>query len=68
MIFKFHIYIQQRQKKGFTQTALPKNIIDALTKDINKQARGRVVFTSFTGNQLSWIRPDGKMSVYTFQP
>ncbi|MBW4446315.1 MAG: caspase family protein [Spirirestis rafaelensis WJT71-NPBG6] len=52
--------------KGFTQTALPKNIIDALTKDINKQGTGRVVFTSSTGNQLSWIRPDGKMSVYTY--
>jgi hypothetical protein len=47
--------------KGFTQTALPKNIIDEL-----KQGTGRVVFTSSTGNQLSWIRPDGKMSVYTY--
>ncbi len=47
--------------KGFTQTALPKNIIDEL-----KQGTGRVVFTSSTGNQLSWVRPDGKMSVYTY--
>lgn len=47
--------------KGFTQTALPKNIIDDL-----KQGTGRVVFTSSTGNQSSWVRPDGKMSVYTY--
>jgi HEAT repeat protein len=52
--------------KGFTQTALPQNIIDALTKDINKQGTGKVVFTSSTGKQSSWIRPDGKMSVYTY--
>jgi predicted NACHT family NTPase len=52
--------------KGFTQTALPQNIIDALTKDINKQGTGKVVFTSSTGNQPSWIRPDGKMSVFTY--
>ncbi|MBP5971912.1 HEAT repeat domain-containing protein [Brasilonema sp. CT11] len=47
--------------KGFTQTALPKNIINEL-----KQGTGRVVFTSSTGNQSSYIRPDGKMSVYTY--
>lgn len=47
--------------KGFTQTALPKNIIDEL-----KQGTGRVVFTSSIGNQSSWVRPDGKMSVYTY--
>ncbi|BCL37814.1 caspase family protein [Nostoc sp. MS1] len=47
--------------KGFTQTALPKNIIDEL-----KQGTGKVVFTSSTGNQLSWIRPDKEMSVYTY--
>ncbi len=52
--------------KGFIQTAFPKNIIDALTKDINKQGTGKVVFTSSTGNQLSWVRPDGEMSVYTY--
>ncbi|PAX59553.1 peptidase C14 caspase catalytic subunit p20 [Brunnivagina elsteri CCALA 953] len=44
--------------KGFTQTALPKNII--------QQGTGKVVFTSSTGNQSSWVRPDGKMSVYTY--
>jgi hypothetical protein len=44
--------------KGFTQTALPKNII--------QQGTGKVVFTSSTGNQSSWIRPDGKMSVFTY--
>ena len=47
--------------KSFTQAALPKNIIDEL-----KQGTGRVVFTSSTGNQSSWVRPDGKMSVYTY--
>ncbi|MBW4508355.1 MAG: hypothetical protein KME64_17840 [Scytonematopsis contorta HA4267-MV1] len=31
-----------------------------------KQGTGRVVFTSSTGNQSSWVRPDGKMSVYTY--
>ncbi len=47
--------------KGFTQTALPKNFINEL-----KQGTGRVVFTSSTGNQSSWIRPDGAMSIYTY--
>jgi len=47
--------------KGFTQTALPKTIIDDL-----KQGTGRVVFTSSTGEQLSWIRRDDTMSIYTY--
>ncbi|WP_168163431.1 HEAT repeat domain-containing protein [Calothrix sp. 336/3] len=46
---------------NFVESALPKNIIDEL-----KQGAGKVVFTSSTGNQSSWIRPDGKMSVYTY--
>ncbi|MEB3181426.1 MAG: HEAT repeat domain-containing protein [Nostocaceae cyanobacterium] len=47
--------------KGFEATALPKNFIDDL-----KQGAGKVVFTSSTGKQSSWIRRDGKMSVYTY--
>ena|GEM_PF-363128 len=46
---------------GFLPTALPKNLIDEL-----KQGTGRAVFTSSTGKQESWIRPDGNMSIYTF--
>ncbi|WP_088243880.1 caspase family protein [Calothrix rhizosoleniae] len=47
--------------KGFTQTALPKTIIDDL-----KQGTGRVVFTSSTGEQLSWVRSDNTTSIYTY--
>ncbi|MGB3756843.1 MAG: HEAT repeat domain-containing protein [Rivularia sp. (in: cyanobacteria)] len=46
--------------KGFTQAALPKTIID------NLKGTGRVVFTSSTGEQLSWIRSDRTMSIYTY--
>ncbi|MGF1674984.1 MAG: HEAT repeat domain-containing protein [Rivularia sp. (in: cyanobacteria)] len=46
--------------KGFTQTALPKTIIDDL------KGAGRVVFTSSTGTQSSWIRSDDTMSIYTY--
>ncbi|MFS0519669.1 HEAT repeat domain-containing protein [Nostoc sp. UIC 10607] len=46
---------------NFVETALPKNLIDEL-----KQGTGRVVFTSSTGQQKSWVRPDKKMSVYTY--
>lgn len=46
---------------NFLQTALTKNLI----KDL-KQGTGRVVFTSSTGRQLSWVRPDNKMSIYTY--
>ncbi|NER99707.1 MAG: hypothetical protein F6J86_38855, partial [Symploca sp. SIO1B1] len=42
-------------------TALPKDLIDKL-----KQGTGRAVFTSSTGEQQSWIRPDDTMSIYTF--
>ncbi|NER22634.1 MAG: caspase family protein [Symploca sp. SIO1C2] len=42
-------------------TALPKDLIDKL-----KQGTGRAVFTSSTGQQQSWIRPDDTMSIYTF--
>jgi hypothetical protein len=43
--------------KGFTQTSLPKTIVEDL------QGAGRVVFTSSTRTQLSWIRRDGEMSI-----
>ncbi|MBF2013646.1 MAG: caspase family protein [Rivularia sp. T60_A2020_040] len=46
--------------KDFTQTALPKTIIDDL------KGTGRVVFTSSTGTQSSWIRSDDTMSIYTY--
>ena len=46
---------------GFVRTALPKHLIDEL-----KQGEGRAVFTSSRGNQLSWVRPDGTMSIYTY--
>ncbi|WP_420760444.1 caspase family protein [Nostoc sp. CALU 546] len=45
----------------FIATALPKGVVDAL-----KQGEGRAVFTSSRGNQVSWIRPDGSMSLYTY--
>ncbi|NER22615.1 MAG: hypothetical protein F6J96_18335 [Symploca sp. SIO1C2] len=50
-----------RLPNNFLPTALPKELIDKL-----KQGTGRAVFTSSTGEQQSWIRPDGKMSIYTF--
>ncbi|NET26358.1 HEAT repeat domain-containing protein [Okeania sp. SIO1I7] len=46
--------------ENFSKTALPKNLIDELRK-----GTGRAVFTSSTGEQSSWIRSDGKMSIYT---
>ncbi len=45
----------------FIATALPKGVVEAL-----KQGEGRAVFTSSRGNQVSWIRPDGSMSLYTY--
>ncbi|QHG20016.1 peptidase C14 caspase catalytic subunit p20 [Nostoc sp. ATCC 53789] len=45
----------------FIATALPKGVVDAL-----KQGEGRAVFTSSRGNQVSWIRPDQTMSLYTY--
>lgn len=45
----------------FIATSLPKGVVDAL-----KQGEGRAVFTSSRGNQVSWIRPDGNMSLYTY--
>ncbi len=45
---------------GLVQTAPPKGLVEQL-----KQGEGRAVFTSSRGPQLSWIRPDGSLSVYT---
>lgn len=45
----------------FVQTALPKGLVDEL-----KQGTGRAVFSSSTGDQKSWVRPDGVMSIYTY--
>jgi uncharacterized caspase-like protein len=45
----------------FIPTALPKGVVEAL-----KQGEGRAVFTSSRGNQSSYIRPDGSMSIYTY--
>lgn len=46
---------------SFVETALPKSLVDDL-----KQGKGRAVFTSSRGEQRSWIRPDGVMSIYTY--
>ncbi|MBW4658914.1 MAG: caspase family protein [Drouetiella hepatica Uher 2000/2452] len=45
----------------FMPTALPKGVVDAL-----KQGGGRAVFTSSRGDQSSWVRPDGTLSLYTY--
>lgn len=46
---------------GFSQAALPKGLVEEL-----KQGAGRAVFTSSLGEQRSWVRPDGGMSLYTY--
>lgn len=46
---------------GYSPIALPKSI----SQDI-RQGQGRAVFSSSTGAQKSWIRPDGKLSLYTY--
>jgi hypothetical protein len=46
---------------GFAETALPKGLVDDL-----KQGAGRAVFTSSRGQQRSWVRPDGSLSIYTY--
>lgn len=50
-----------RLPAGFTQTSLPKGLIEEL-----KQGAGRAVFSSSTGSQRSWVRPDGSLSLYTY--
>lgn len=46
---------------GFSQVALPKGLVEEL-----KQGAGRAVFTSSLGEQRSWVRLDGTLSLYTF--
>ncbi len=46
---------------GFTQAALPKGVAGEL-----KQGAGRAVFSSSTGAQLSWVRPDAGLSLFTY--
>ena len=46
---------------GFAQTAVPKGLVEDL-----KQGQGRAVFSSSTGEQRSWVRPDGTLSIYTY--
>jgi hypothetical protein len=46
---------------GFDQAALPITLVDDL-----KQGEGRAVFTSSRGEQRSWVRPDGTISIYTY--
>ena len=46
---------------SFAAAAPPKSVIDVL-----KQGEGRAVFTSSRATQLSYIRPDQKMSIYTY--
>lgn len=47
--------------QGFEKSALPENLVVKL-----KQGRGRAVFSSSSGDQSSWVRPDGTMSIYTY--
>lgn len=47
---------------SFVATAPPKNTIDSF-----KQGKGRAIFTSSRGEQSSWVRPDGSMSIYTYR-
>jgi uncharacterized caspase-like protein len=46
---------------GLAAASPPKAITDAL-----KQGAGRAAFTSSRGDQRSWVRPDGTMSIYTY--
>lgn len=45
----------------YSQEAMPKGLSEEL-----KQGEGRAIFSSSTNVQLSWIRPDGKLSIYTY--
>lgn len=47
--------------KGFVPTVPIKGVFDDLTK-----GEGRAVFMSCRGQQKSWIRKDGSMSIYTY--
>ncbi len=45
---------------GLQVSAPPKALVDNL-----KQGQGRAVFSSSTGEELSWIEPSGRLSLYT---
>lgn len=45
---------------NFSKTAVPEAMITQL-----KQGTGRAIFTSSRGNQKSWVRSDGQLSIYT---
>jgi len=45
---------------GLVPSAPPKEMLDGL-----KQGEGRAIFTSSRSEQVSWIRPDGRLSLYT---
>lgn len=45
----------------YSQEAIPKGLVEEL-----KQGEGRAVFSSSTSAQRSWVRSDGKMSIYTY--
>ena len=47
--------------RGLAPASPPKAVVDELT-----QGGGRAVFTSSRGQQLSWVRLDDEMSVYTY--
>ncbi|HAZ49561.1 MAG TPA: peptidase C14 caspase catalytic subunit p20 [Cyanobacteria bacterium UBA11369] len=49
-----------KEFEDFERTALSKGVIDAI-----KQVKGRVVFTSSEGDQVSWVKDDS-CSVYTY--
>jgi hypothetical protein len=46
---------------GFAKMAPPRDVVDTL-----KRGEGRAVYASARGTQLSWIRPDQTMSIYTY--
>ena len=50
-----------RLPPGMAKTALPQPIATALS-----QGQGRAVFSSSRGDQLSWVHPNGEMSIYTY--
>ncbi|HZU87478.1 MAG TPA: caspase family protein, partial [Anaerolineaceae bacterium] len=47
--------------EDFASGAMPKALSEELA-----QGQGRAVFTSSSGDELSWVRKDGSMSIYTF--
>ena len=58
-------------KDTVTSVKLPPGLVEAAATEGKgllgalKQGEGRVVLTSSRGHQLSWVRPDGSLSVFT---